>query len=467
VITLLNPTWEKNMSSSLPQRNIAEWQQLDSSHYMHPFTDFKELADQGSRIITRAEGAYIYDGKGNKLLDAMSGLWCCSLGYGQDSIAEAVYHQLQELPYYNSFFQCAHPPVIELARRLTDVAPDHINNVFFTGSGSEANDTCLRIIRRFWDLCEKPSKRYVISRKNAYHGSTIAGASLGGMSGMHKQFETLSYVSHVEQPYWFGEGGDMDPAEFGLQAAASLERRIEELGADNVAAFIAEPIQGAGGVIVPPETYWPEIKRICAQHDVLLITDEVICGFGRTGEWFGADYFDVQSDLMPFAKAVTNGYQPLGGVLVGDRIADVLKADGGEFAHGYTYSGHPAACAAALATLDIMQEQNILQRVNDNSPYLQQRWSEFADHPLVGETRGVGFLGALELVADKATRARFDEDGSAGAACRNACVENGLVMRAVGDTMIIAPPLTLSHAQIDELVDKVTRSLDAAHSALT
>lgn len=452
------------MSQITPQRNSQDWQQLDSSHYLHPFTDFKQLAQQGSRIITRADGAYIYDSEGREILDGMSGLWCCSLGYGQDRISEAVYQQLQELPYYNSFFQCAHPPVIELARRLSEIAPAHINNVFFTGSGSEANDTSLRLIRRYWDLCEKPSKRYVISRKNAYHGSTIAGASLGGMGFMHKQFETLSYVSHVEQPYWYAEGGDMDPQAFGLQAAASLEQRIVELGAENVAAFIAEPVQGAGGVIVPPESYWPEIKRICAEHDILLIADEVICGFGRLGEWFGADYFDLEADLMPFAKAITNGYQPLGGVLIGDRCADVLKADGGEFAHGYTYSGHPAACAAALATLDILQEQNVIERVRDESgPYLQRRWAELADHPLVGETRGAGFVAALELVADKQTRARFDDDGSAGTACKNFSVENGLVMRAVGDTMIIAPPLIISTEQVDELIEKATGALDQVH----
>jgi putrescine aminotransferase len=456
------------MSSTTAQRSRDDWQKLDSSHYLHPFTDFHALSEQGSRIITRADGAYIYDSEGQQILDGMSGLWCCSLGYGQQRIADAVYHQLQELPYYNSFFQCAHPPVIELARRLAQVSPAHINNVFFTGSGSEANDTCLRMVRRYWDLCEKPTKRYVIGRKNGYHGSTIAGASLGGMGFMHKQFETLSYVDHVDQPYWYGEGGDSDPEAFGLQVAQTLAAKIAELGAENVAAFIAEPIQGAGGVIVPPASYWPEIQRICREQDVLLISDEVICGFGRTGVWFGADYFDVQADLMSFAKAVTNGYQPLGGVLVGDRCADVLKAEGGEFAHGYTYSGHPAACAAALATLDILQEENIIGNVQDNTaPYLQSRWSELADHPLVGETRGVGFLGAMELVADKDTRARYDDDGSAGSLCRNLSVANGLVMRAVGDTMIIAPPLTLTTTQIDELISKAGEALDAAYAELS
>jgi putrescine---pyruvate transaminase len=455
------------MNTMPKNRDSADWQTLDSSHYLHPFTDFKELGQQGSRIITRADGAYIYDSEGNKILDGMSGLWCCSLGYGQNRITEAVTAQLQELPYYNSFFQCAHPPAIELATRLAEVAPAHINNVFFTGSGSEANDTCLRLIRRYWDLCDKPSKRMVIGRKNGYHGSTIAGASLGGMGFMHKQFETLSYIDHVDQPYWFGEGGDSDPEEFGLQVARTLEQKIQELGADQVAAFIAEPVQGAGGVIVPPASYWPEIQRICRDNDILLITDEVICGFGRLGEWFGADYFNVQADLMPFAKAVTNGYQPLGGVLVGDRMADVLKADGGEFAHGYTYSGHPAACAAGIATLNILQEEKIVERVRDDSaPYLQQRWSELSDHPLVGETRGVGFVAAMELVKDKSSRARFDDDGSAGSTCKGASMDNGLVMRAVGDTMIIAPPLTIEREQIDELVDKARRALDQAAKTL-
>ncbi len=455
------------MSSIIPQRARQDWQALDSSHYLHPFTDFKELAAQGSRIIARAEGPYIYDADGREILDGMSGLWCVSLGYGQDRIADAVHQQLKELPYYNSFFQCAHPPVIELARRLSEVTPAHINNFFFTASGSEANDTNLRIVRRYWDLLKKPGKRFVISRKNGYHGSTIAGASLGGMGFMHKQFETLGYVTHVDQPYWFGEGGDLDPAEFGRQAAASLEQRIQELGADNVAAFIAEPVQGAGGVIVPPESYWPEVRRICQEHDILLITDEVICGFGRLGEWFGADYYDIPADLMTFAKAVTNGYQPLGGVMVGDKVAEVIKADGGEFAHGYTYSGHPAACAAALATLDIMQEQDIVRTVReDKAPYLQQRWAELADHPLVGEARGAGFVAAMELVADKQTRARFDDDGSTGSLCRNLSVECGLVMRAVGDTMIIAPPLTVSHAQIDQLIERASMALDKTQAAL-
>ncbi|WP_299773513.1 aspartate aminotransferase family protein [uncultured Pseudoteredinibacter sp.] len=449
-------------------RSTAQWQELDAKHHLHPFTDFKELAEKGSRIIVKAEGVYIYDSEGNQVLDGMAGLWCCNLGYGRKEIVEAVNQQLTELPFYNNFFQCSHPPSIELSRLLTEIAPEHMNNVFYTNSGSEANDTVIRMIHRFWDLQEQPERKTIIARKNGYHGSTIAAGSLGGMNGMHKQYATLPGIVHIDQPYWFGEGGDTDPAEFGVQVARQLEAKIDELGADKVAAFIAEPIQGAGGVIVPPESYWPEISRICEEKGILLVCDEVICGFGRTGEWFGSTYYGAKPDLMPFAKGVTNGYQPLGGVMVSDRVADVLKSKGGEFTHGFTYSGHPAACAAAIATIKSLQEGKYIERVREETgPYLQKRWAELAEHPLVGETRGVGFLAALELVKDKASRERFDDDCTAGAICRDACTESGLVMRAVGDMMVVAPPLTLTKEQIDELVEKAKKALDITLSKLT
>ena len=447
--------------------NKNQLQQHDREHLLHPFTDFHDLGKQGTRVITSAEGAYITDIDGHTMLDGMSGLWCCNLGYSRREISEAIYEQLNKLPFYNSFFQCTTVPSIELADLLSEVTPAHMNNVFFTGSGSEANDTNLRIIRRYWDLKGQPNKRIVISRKNAYHGSTIGGASLGGMSGMHKQFQGLDYIEHVEQPYWFGEGGDLSPEEFGIQAARSLDEKIQQLGPDNVAAFIAEPIQGAGGVIIPPETYWPEVKKILDQYDILLVMDEVIFGFGRTGEWFGADYYGMKPDLMTFAKAVTNGYFPLGGTMVSDRVAEVIKAKGGEFTHGYTYSAHPAACVAGIATLNILREEKIIETVRDTTgPYLAKRWAELADHPIVGEARTLGLVGALELVKDKGGRARFDDKCTAGAVCRDMSIKNGLVMRATGDTMIIAPPLILDTAQIDELVEKARRALDDTAKAM-
>lgn len=436
-------------------------QQQDRDHHLHPFTDFREYAARPGRIISNADGVYIEDIEGNRILDGMSGLWCCNLGYSQPEIVEAIHAQLLELPFYNNFFQCANEPSVALATRLAEITPPSFNHVFFTNSGSEANDTNLRIVRRYWDLNNQPDKRIILSRTNAYHGSTIAAASLGGFDYVHQQFEPLPYVKHIAQPYWYQDEGNLTPEEFGLQAARTLEQTIDELGEHNIAAFIAEPIQGAGGVIVPPNSYWPEIQRILTERNILFISDEVICGFGRTGNLFGCETYDTQPDLITFAKAVTNGFQPLGGVMVSDRIAEVLKSNGGEFGHGFTYSGHPVACAAALATLNILSRENIAAHVaNDIGPYLQQRWRELADHPIVGETRGKGMLAALELVRDKHSKARLDENGKAGGICRTFSMESGLVMRAVGDAMVIAPPLIISHKEADLIIERAGRALD-------
>lgn len=444
------------------ERTTADWQSLDRRHYLHPFTDYKALAAKGARVIVKAEGCYLYDSEGQQILDGMAGLWCVNVGYGRRELAEAAYRQLLELPYYNSFFQTAHPPAIELARQLVDLTPPQFNRVFFTGSGSEGNDTVVRLVRRYWDLLGQPDRKVIISRRNAYHGSTMAGASLGGMAFMHEQGGLpIPDIVHIAQPYWYGEGGDRSPAEFGLEAARELEKKILELGVNRVAAFIGEPIQGAGGVIIPPDTYWPEIQKICDRYGILLVADEVICGFGRTGHWFGSNLYGLRPDLMTIAKGLSSGYLPIGGVMVGDRVADVLIDKGGEFAHGYTYSGHPAACAVASANLTILQQENLVPRTRDETgPYLAARWREIAEHPLVGEARSVGLIGALELVRDKATRQFFDQRGEVGTICRDFCFQNGLIMRAVRDTMIIAPPLVISREQIDELAEKAWRCLD-------
>lgn len=448
--------------SYIPERSTAEWQSLDAAHYIHPFTDHAALGRKGTRLITRAEGVYLYESDGRRILDGMSGLWCVNLGYGRRELADAAYRQLLELPYYNSFFQVAHPPAIELARLLVEVTPPQFKHVFFTGSGSEANDTVVRTVRRYWDLQGQPQRSFIISRRNAYHGSTMAGASLGGMAPMHAQGGLpIPGIVHIRQPYWYAEGGELSPEEFGLLAARALEEKILEIGPERVGAFIGEPIQGAGGVIIPPATYWPEIQKIVDRFGLLLIADEVICGFGRTGRWFGSDYFGIRPDLMPIAKGMSSGYLPIGGVMVGDRVADVLIGQGGEFHHGFTYSGHPAACAVACAAINILRDERVVERVRDDvGPYLQRGWQKLAGHPLVGEARGVGLIGALELVADKAHRLFFDDPGEVGTLCRDICIRNGLVMRAVRDTMIIAPPLVITHEQIDELLDKAQRSLD-------
>ncbi|MDO8860337.1 aminotransferase [Haliea sp. E1-2-M8] len=439
---------------------------LDRSHHFHPFTDLRDYAAHGGRIVNRAEHIYIYDTDGNKMLDGMSGLWCCNLGYSQHQIVEAIYRQLQELPFYNNFFRCSNQPAVELARALVEITPERFNHVFFTNSGSEANDTNIRLVHRYFDLLGKPNKKHFISRKNAYHGSTIAAGSLGGMSAMHAQVWGLNYVHHINQPHWFAEGGDLSPEEFGVKVARELEQKIDELGEENVAAFIAEPIQGAGGVIVPPDTYWPEIQRICDERDILLIADEVICGFGRTGDWFGSDTYQIKPQLMTFAKAITNGYIPLGGVMISDQIADVLLAHGGEFTHGLTYSGHPASCAAGLATLQTLHKTNIIQTAADNiAPHFQRRLRELESHPIVGQVRGRGMFAAVELVRDKGSRERLAPDGQAAVYCRDRANSNGLMVRQTGDAMITAPPLVSSTAEIDILVEKLHQALDetAAH----
>jgi putrescine aminotransferase len=454
------------MQSTTP-RTTQEWQAADSAHFLHPFTDFKGLARKGSRIIERADNIYLWDSDGAKILDAMSGLWCVNVGYGQQALVEAAAKQMQQLPFYNAFFQTATPPAIALAELLAEVAPG-FGHVFFSGSGSEGNDTIVRMVRRYWDVCGQPERTVIISRHNAYHGSTMAGASLGGMAGMHAQGGLpIPGITHIEQPYWWDHGrpAGLTRDEFGLQAARWLEARILEIGADKVAAFIGEPVQGAGGVIIPPATYWPEVERICRKHGILLVADEVITGFGRTGRWFGSETMGFKPDLMTFAKGVTSGYIPVGGVLVGDRVAEALIERGGEFNHGYTYSGHPVACAVALANIGLIRELGLVERVHDDvGPYLAAHYRELAQHPLVGDAETCGLMGALLLVKDKGADPRdsqpFAESIEIGMACRAHCFREGLIMRAVGDRMIIAPPLVITRAQIDEMVALIRRCLD-------
>ena len=445
-----------------PANNTESWQVLDREHHLHPFTDTKALAKEGCRVITRADGVYIWDSEGKQLLDGMAGLWCVNIGYGRKELAEAAYQQLLELPYYNGFFNTSHPAAIELSKLLTEVTAPHLNHVFFTNSGSEANDTVIRLVRRYWDLAGNPEKNMIISRDDAYHGSTIAAASLGGLKPMHEQGHLpIPGITHIAPPYWYRDAGDLSPAPFGIDAAHFLEEKINALGADKVAAFIGEPIQGAGGVIIPPESYWPEIQRICKQYDILLILDEVICGFGRLGTWFGAEYYQLEPDLVAMAKGLSSGYLPIGAVMVGDRITDLLIAEGEEFVHGFTCSGHPVACAVALANINLLRDEKIIENVKTNTgPYLQKRWRELADHPLVGEARGIGFIGALELVKNKNTRELFEPAGEVGKMCRNFCFKNSLVMRAVNDTMIIAPPLIMTKEHIDELIELANKCLD-------
>lgn len=444
----------------------AELQALDAAHHIHPFSQNSEFETTGARVITRADGVTLTDSEGVELLDAMGGLWCVNIGYGRHELADVAARQMRELPYYNSFFKTTHVPVIALSKRLAELAPGDLNHVFYASSGSEANDTNIRMVRTYWAELGKPEKQIIISRKNAYHGSTLGAASLGGMTAMHAQGGLpLPDMHHIDQPNWWAEGGDSDPAEFGLERAQQLEKAILDLGENRVAAFIAEPVQGAGGVIIPPETYWPEIQRICDKYEILLIADEVICGFGRTGNWFGSQTMGIRPDIMTIAKGLSSGYIPIGGSIVSDKVAEVIA--GCEFNHGYTYSGHPVAAAVALENLRIMDEEGIITRVaEDTGPYLQEKWRALADHPLVGEAKIVGMMGSIAMTPDKSTRAAFAEPGTAGLICRDRCFANGLIMRHVGDRMIISPPLVLEKSDIDTLIDRATKSLDETYARL-
>jgi adenosylmethionine-8-amino-7-oxononanoate aminotransferase len=384
--------------------DTAALQQLDSAHFLHPFTDHGALSAKGARVMVRGEGIYLWDSDGHKIIDGMSGLWCVNVGYGRTSITQAVARQMDVLPFYNSFFNTTNVPAVKLADKLAGLAPPGFEHVFFTSSGSEANDTALRMVWRYWQL-------------------------------------------------------------MGLLAADWLEQKILELGPDRVAAFIGEPVQGAGGVVIPPQTYWPQIQRICDKYGILLISDEVICGFGRLGTWFGSERMGMRPDLIPFAKGVTSGYVPLGGVLVGERVARALIERGGDFNHGFTYSGHPVACAAALENLRIIEEEKLVDRVaRETGPHLKAAFTRLAEHPLVGHAESIGMAAGLNLVRRKAATLHdcepFARDLAVGMVCRQHMFDNGVIMRAVGDRMIVAPPLVMTCAQIDEMVERIGFCLD-------
>ncbi|PEH64283.1 aspartate aminotransferase family protein [Burkholderia ambifaria] len=423
----------------------------------------------GSRVIVKADGVYLWDSDGNKVIDGMAGLWCVNVGYGRKELADAAYRQLQELPFYNTFFKTTHPAdhrTVGAARRSHAAG---FNHFFYCNSGSEGNDTVLRVVHQYWRVQGQPQKKYVISRKNGYHGSTIAGGTLGGMGYMHEQMPSkVEHIVHIDQPYFFGEAqAGETPEAFGLARAQQLEAKILELGAENVAAFIGEPFQGAGGVIFPPSTYWPEIQRICRKYDILLVADEVIGGFGRTGEWFAHQHFGFEPDLITMAKGLTSGYVPMGAVGIHERVARPI-IDNGEFNHGLTYSGHPVAAAVAVANLKLLRDEGIVERVkNDTGPYFQALMREtFARHPIVGEVHGHGLVASLQLAEAPAERRRFANGGDVGTICRDFCFNGNLIMRATGDRMLLSPPLVISRQEIDELVSKAKKAVDATAQQL-
>ena len=449
--------------------DIPELRRLDVAHHLPAQQDYKLMEDLGgARIITRAEGCYVYDGDGNRILDGMAGLWCVNVGYGRDELADVAAEQMRELPFYNTFFKTANPPAVLLATKIASLTQNRLPYIFFNASGSEANDTVLRMVRHYWQVKGETTRKIFISRHNAYHGSTVAGVSLGGMVAMHEQGDLpIPGIEHVRQPYWYNEGGDMTQEAFGLVCAAAIEERILAVGPENVAAFIGEPVQGAGGVIIPPANYWPEVERICRKYGILLVCDEVICGFGRTGNWWGHETMGVKPDMIAMAKGLSSAYLPVSACAVSAEIVDVLKT-GGDFAHGFTYSGHPVSCAVALRNIEIIEREGLVERTRDDTgPYLAAALATLNDHPMVGEARSVGLLGAVEITSDKETRARFGgKEGKAGPMVRDICIASGLMVRGIRDTIVTCPPLIVTHDQIDTIVSTIRAALDLAEPKL-
>jgi putrescine aminotransferase len=450
--------------------DIPELRRLDVAHHLPAQANYAEIeALGGSRIITRAEGSTIYDGDGNALLDGMAGLWCVNVGYGRDELVRAATEQMQELPFYNTFFKTATPPTVMLAAKLAEKLGGKLKHVFFNTSGSEANDTVMRMVRYYWACKGEPKRQIFISRWNAYHGSTMAGASLGGMKHMHPIGGLpIPGVEHVAQPYQFNEGFGEDEDSFAARCAQEIEDRILKVGPENVAAFIGEVVQGAGGVIIPPKGYWRRVEAICRKYGILLVVDEVITGFGRLGSWFGFQHYGVTPDLVPMAKGLSSGYLPISAVGVSEEIVAALRAKGEDFVHGYTYSGHPVAAAVALKNIEIIEREGLIERVkNDVGPYFAEALKRLESDPVVGEVRSLGLIGAVEIVSRQGTNERFTgREGKAGPIVRDACIKNGLMVRGIRDSIVMCPPLIITHAEIDRMVEIIARSLREAEPAL-
>ncbi|WP_420403677.1 aminotransferase [Nisaea sp.] len=443
--------------------------QRDAAHHLHPFTDNRELeASGGATVIDRGEGCYLWDDQGHRYLDALAGLWCVNVGYGRKELAEVAARQMERLAYYNTFFNTTTGPTAELAEFLAALMPGHLNTALFANSGSEVCDSAIRLARYYWQQAGKPRKRIVIGREEGYHGSTLAALSAGGIGVMHAQGGTgLPDFAHIEAPYQFLHGHGLPETAFATQAAQALERKIGELGAENVALFICEPIQGAGGLIFPPEGYLAEVQRICQRHDVLFALDEVISAFGRLGAWSAAELYGLSPDFITLAKGLSSGYQPISALMVSDPVAEVLRDAEGGLAHGFTYSGHPVAAAVALENLAILKREGLVERVRDDiGPYFCSALARLADHPLVGEVRGRGLLGAVELIQDKAGHQFFDPPGVVAAVCRENLRARGIIVRAVRDTLLLAPPFIVTRKQVDDIVDTLEAALEDIRNEL-
>ncbi|SDC84044.1 4-aminobutyrate---pyruvate transaminase [Variovorax sp. CF079] len=436
----------------------------DIAAHLHPFTNLATHPQVGPLVIRRGDGIFVEDDQGRRYLEAMSGLWCASLGFSNERLAKAGSEALRSLPYYHTFNHRSNEAAIALAEKLLTLAPVPMSKVFFANSGSEANDSAVKLVWYYHNAIGKPDKKKIIARRNAYHGVTVAAASLSGLVPNHRDFDLpIARILHVDCPhhYRYAEAGESEEA-FATRLADALEKRILEEGPETVGAFIAEPVMGAGGVLVPPATYFEKVQAVLAKYEVLLIADEVICGFCRTGEMFGSTTFGLRPDILTAAKALSSGYVPISAVMVSEKVHAAVAANSGKigtFGHGFTYSGHPVACAIALETLQAYEDENILAHVKTLAPRFQQGLQRYAARPHVGEVRGVGLIGAIELAADPARRTPFDPAQKAGARVAELALEQGLIVRAMGDAVAFCPPLVISAAQIDEMFERFDRAL--------
>ncbi len=437
----------------------------DIASVLHPYTNLKTHEGTGPLIIERGQGVRVFDDEGKEYIEAMAGLWCTALGFGEERLVEAAAAEMRRLPFYHHFTHKSHNAGIDLAEKLLEISPAPMSKVFFANSGSEANDTAAKLVWYVNNALGRPEKKKIISRVKGYHGVTIASASLTGLPKNHEDFDLpIAGILHADCPhhYRFAEDGESEE-DFSTRLAGNLEALIEDEGPETIAAFIAEPVMGAGGVIVPPRTYFDKIQKVLRKYEVLLIADEVICGFGRTGNMWGSQTYDLKPDMITMAKALTSAYLPMSALMISAPIYQALVTESekvGTFAHGFTYSGHPVPAAVAMETLRIYEERDIVALVRGVAGRFQERLNGFADHDLVGETRGVGLIGGVELVADKKTKAAFDPPGRVGAQCAKFAEGHGLITRAIGDTMAFSPPLIISNSEIDEMFDRFAKALD-------
>jgi len=438
----------------------------DIETLIHPYTNLDQFRSSGPLVLERGRGVYVYDSEGKAYIEGMAGLWCTALGYGNEELVEAAAAQMRKLSFSHLFSAKSHDPAIELAERLKEIAPVPISKVFFCNSGSEANDSQIKLVWYMNNACGRPRKKKIISRLKAYHGVTIASASLTGLPNNQIDFDVpIANIRHTGCPHHYRHARDGESEEeFSARLAAELEELILQEDPDTVAAFIAEPVMGAGGVIVPPADYFAKIEQVCTKYDLYLIADEVICGFGRLGRMFGCEVVGFTPHAISVAKALSSAYVPIAAVMLPEMMYQAMLAESrkiGTFGHGFTYSGHPVAAAVALKTLDIFKRDRIVEKSAANAPHFQARLKAFGEHPLVGEARGLGLIGAVEMVADKTSKRALDPKTGVAARCARHAEEEGLIVRALsGDTIAVCPPLIISTGEIDDLFDRLGRALD-------